>query len=150
MAVDPLVPLWLVVIASVIAGMGAGLLLERARGSAAKRAAKFEAELVRARSELMRYQEDTARHFGKSAELLGRMATDYRAFLDHFVSGAEELCGNGKQIGAAVLDRPLLDEAPRTNGAHAGNGAVKAAAAATAVPPPVPLAHEPLAEEIHK
>jgi uncharacterized membrane-anchored protein YhcB (DUF1043 family) len=147
MVVDPLVPVWLVVIASVVAGMGAGLLLERTRGPAAKRAAKFEADLVQARSELMRYQEETARHFGKSAELLGRMATDYRAFLDHFVSGAEELCGNGKQIGAAVLDRPLLDDTARTNGAAATNGAAKAVAPAT-VPPPGQLDREPLAEEI--
>ena len=150
MAVDPLVPLWLVVIASVVAGMGAGLLFERARGTAAKRAAKFEADLVQVRSELMRYQEETAQHFGKSAELLGRMATDYRAFLDHFVSGAEELCGNGKQIGAAVLDRPLLDDTAPTNGAAAAtNGAVKTTATA-AMPPPLPLDREPLAEEVAK
>ena len=110
MDVDPLVPLWLIVIGSVAVGVGAGLLFERTRGAAAKRAAKFEADLAQARSEMMRYQEETARHFGKSAELLGRMATDYRAFLDHFVSGAEELCGNGKQIGATVLDRPWLEE----------------------------------------
>jgi uncharacterized membrane-anchored protein YhcB (DUF1043 family) len=139
----------LVVGASVIAGMGAGLLLERTRGTAAKRAAKFEADLVQARSDLMRYQEETAQHFGKSAELLGRMATDYRAFLDHFVSGADELCGNGKQIGAAVLDRPLLDDAVPANGTTRANGAAKAVPAA-AVPPPAALGQEPLAEEIAK
>jgi uncharacterized membrane-anchored protein YhcB (DUF1043 family) len=138
MDVDPLVPLWLIVIGSVAVGVGVGLLFERTRGAAAKRAARFEADLVQARSDLMRYQEETARHFGKSAELLGRMATDYRAFLDHFVSGAEELCGNGKQIGATVLDRPLLDES---------RGAMPAAAAMT---PPPPLAEEPLVEEVAK
>jgi len=94
------------------AGVVAGVVFERTRGAAAKRAAKFEADLVQARSELMRYREETQRHFGKSAELLGRMATDYREFLDHFVSGAEALCGpNMKAIDANGLDRPLLDAA---------------------------------------
>jgi uncharacterized membrane-anchored protein YhcB (DUF1043 family) len=148
MDVDPRVPVWLVVLASVVAGIGIGVVVERTRGSAAKRAAKFEADLVQARSELMRYQEETAQHFGKSAELLGRMATDYRAFLDHFVSGAEVLCGNGKQIGAAVLDRPLLDESAPANGATAANGAKHAGA--PAVPPPTQLAQEPLAEDLAK
>jgi len=46
----------------------AGIVLERTTGSAAKRAAKFEADLVQARSDLMLYQQGTARHFGKSAE----------------------------------------------------------------------------------
>jgi uncharacterized membrane-anchored protein YhcB (DUF1043 family) len=129
--------LWLIVTASIVIGIVAGLFFERTRGTAAKRAAKFEADLVQARSELKRYQEDTARHFGKSAELLGRMATEYRAFLDHFVSGAEELCGNGKQIGATVLDRPLLDET--------------ASAMTAAAPPPAgPESMEPLAEEVAK
>ena len=136
MDVDPLVPLWLIVTGSVAIGVCVGLLFERTRGSAAKRAAKFEADLVQARSDLMRHQEETARHFGKSAELLGRMATDYRAFLDHFVSGAEELCGNGKQIGATVLDPPLLGEMPGTT--------------AGSPPPPLADAIEPLAEQIAK
>jgi len=129
---------WLVVIASVVAGMGAGLLLERTRGPAAKRAAKFEADLVQARSELMRYREQTQHHFGKSAELLGRMATDYREFLDHFVTGAETLCGpNLKELNASGLERPLLE----------GAGPQPAAV----VPPPVlPLDSEPLAEDTAK
>jgi uncharacterized membrane-anchored protein YhcB (DUF1043 family) len=107
-----LLPFWLVVAGCVVAGVVAGVLLERSFGAAAKRAAKLEADLVRTRSDLMRHQEETARHFGKSAELLGRMATDYREFLHHFVSGAEELCGGAmKEINASGLERPLLDTA---------------------------------------
>ena len=135
MTVDPLLPLWLIVAGSIVVGVVAGMLFERANGSAAKRAAKFEADLVQARSDLMRYQEGTARHFGKSAELLGRMATDYREFLDHFVSSAEELCGpNMKEINASGLERPLLDTARTT----------------ATQPPPPPLDSEPLAEESPK
>lgn len=112
MAANPLLPIWLIAVASAALGIGFGILFERARGPAAKRAAKFEADLVQARSELMRYQEETKRHFGKSAELLGRMATDYREFLHHFVTGAEELCGpNLKELDASGLERPLLDGA---------------------------------------
>ena len=112
MAVDPLLPLWLIVVSAIVAGVIAGILFERTNGSAAKRAAKFETDLVQARADLMRYKEETGRHFGKSAELLGRMATDYREFLDHFVSGAEELCGgNMKEINASGIERPLLDTA---------------------------------------
>ena len=114
--VDPL-SFWLIVIASVGVGALAGILFERTRGTAARRAAQFEADLVQARSDLMHYQEQTKHHFGKSAELLGRMATDYREFLDHFVTGAETLCGpNLKELNASGLDRPLLDGA---NGASA-------------------------------
>jgi uncharacterized membrane-anchored protein YhcB (DUF1043 family) len=109
--VDPLLPVWLIVIASVAAGTLIGILFERTRGPAAKRAAKFEADLVRARSDLMHYQEDTARHFGKSAELLGRMATDYREFLHHFVSGAEEPRRHHEGDQRQQLERPLLDTA---------------------------------------
>jgi uncharacterized membrane-anchored protein YhcB (DUF1043 family) len=107
---DPVFPLWLVVVASIAVGVGAGMLIERAFGSAAKRAARFEADLVQARSDLMQYQQQTKQHFGKSAELLGRMATDYREFLDHFVKGADDLCGpNMKELNASGLERPLLD-----------------------------------------
>jgi len=131
MAVDPLLPLWLIVAGSIVAGIVAGIVFERAAGSAAKRAAKFEAELVQVRSDLTRHREETARHFGKSAELLGRMATDYREFLDHFVNGAEQLCGpNMKEINARELERPLLETARD----------------ATAPPPP-PMGSDPLAED---
>jgi uncharacterized membrane-anchored protein YhcB (DUF1043 family) len=108
MVVDPSV--WLVGVASVVGGALLGVLFERMRGPAAKRAAKFEAELMQARSDLIHYRDQTKHHFGKSAELLGRMATDYREFLDHFVSGAEELCGpNLKELNASGLDRPMLE-----------------------------------------
>ena len=122
------------------------------RGPAAKRAAKLEADLVQARTDLMRYQEDTKRHFGKSAEMLGRMATDYREFLDHFVSGAERLCGpNSKELDASGLERPLLDTA---NGAAAGSRVERAPsvdAVSTAVPPPAPpLDSDPLIEDAAK
>jgi uncharacterized membrane-anchored protein YhcB (DUF1043 family) len=132
MAVDPLLPLWLIVAGSIGAGIVAGIVLERTTGSAAKRAAKFEAELIQVRCDLTRHREETARHFGKSAELLGRMATDYREFLDHFVSGAEQLCGpHMKEISARELERPLLETAR----------------AATAPPPPPPMGSDPLAED---
>ncbi len=140
-------------------GVGIGILFERARGPAAKRAAKFEADLVQARSELMRYQEETKRHFGKSAELLGRMATDYREFLHHFVTGAEELCGpNLKELDASGLERPLLDGAgtapsvasPVMNGSAVAPPVAQptvGAAAMTLSTPPVPLESDPLIEE---
>ena len=130
MAVDPILPLWLIVAGSIVAGIVAGIVLERTIGSAAKRAAKFEAELVQVRADLTRHREETARHFGKSAELLGRMATDYREFLDHFVNGAEQLCGpHMKEISASELERPLLET-------------VRAATT-----PPPPMGSDPLADD---
>jgi uncharacterized membrane-anchored protein YhcB (DUF1043 family) len=133
MAVDPVVSPWLLVACSLLAGVIAGVLFERIAGTAAKRAAKFETDLVQARAELMHYREQTAQHFGKSAELLGRMASDYREFLHHFVNGAEELCGSTmKEISVSTLGRPLLDTA-------------------TAPPPPPvdpAIDSEPLAEDL--
>lgn len=141
----PLVPTWLVVIVSISAGVGIGVLIERLFGSAARRAARFEADLVQARSDLMHYQEQTKHHFGKSAELLGRMATDYRAFLDHFVSGAEELCGpNMKELNANGLERPLLD------GGDAPAAAPAAGPSEGATAPAARLDREPLAEDVAK
>ena len=137
MVVDPLLPLWLIVAGCLVAGVVAGILFERTTGSAAKRAAKFEADLVQVRSDLRRYQEETARHFGKSAELLGRMTTGYREFLDHFVSGAEELCGGTmKEISVNGLERPLLDSAGTT--------------ATPAIHGAAPIDSEPLAEDTPK
>jgi uncharacterized membrane-anchored protein YhcB (DUF1043 family) len=142
---DPLLPLWLIVIASVVAGVVVGVLFERTRGEAAKRAAKFEADLMQARSDLMHYREQTKHHFGKSAELLGRMATDYREFLDHFVTGAEELCGpNLKELNASGLDRPLLD-----GGATAPSVADPRRPDVATMPPP-PLDSDPLIENTAK
>jgi uncharacterized membrane-anchored protein YhcB (DUF1043 family) len=162
---DPLLVTWVVIAAAV--GACAGILLERTRGSAAKRAAKFEADLVQVRSELMRYQEQTKRHFGKSAELLGRMATDYREFLHHFVTGAEELCPNMTELNASGLERPLLDgaasapaAAPTPAAAGTAPPAASPAAPTPAAPahaseaaptpsmPPPPLDSEPLAEDV--
>ncbi len=147
---DPVLP-WLLVAASIVVGAFIGVLFERTRGTAAKRAAKFEADLVQARSDLMRYQEQTKHHFGKSAELLGQMATSYREFLDHFVSGAEELCGpNMKEIDASGLDRRMLETPAPAVAAAAptGNGTVHAAPVA---PPPLGgLDSEPLAEDVAK
>lgn len=132
MAVDPLLSPWLILVPSLVVGAFVGVVFERTRGTAARRAAKFEADLVEARSELMRYRDQTKHHFGKSAELLGRMATDYREFLDHFVTGAEELCGpNMKEINASGLDRRMLGSS---------TGAPAAAAA-----PAVPVAPSPAA-----
>ena len=163
MAANPLLPIWLIVTASAALGIGFGILFERARGPAAKRAAKFEADLVQARSELMRYQEDTKRHFGKSAELLGRMATDYREFLHHFVTGAEELCGpNLKELDASGLERPLLDGAGTTSAVPSPvvmttpavaappsiTPTVGAAAMTLSTPPIAPLDSDPLIENV--
>ena len=135
MAPDPLLPLWLIIAGSLVAGLVAGILFERTIGSAAKRAAKFESDLVQVRSDLMRYREDTARHFGKSAELLGHMATGYREFFDHFVSGAEDLCGGTmKEISVNGLERPLLETARAT--------------ATPTVPMTAPTDSDPLAEDI--
>lgn len=137
MALDPLLPLWLIVAGSLVAGVVTGILFERITGPATKRAAKFEADLVQVRSDFMCYQQETARHFGKGAELLGRMATDYREFLDHFVSGAEELCGGTmKEISVNGLELPLLDGAGTT-----ATPAIHAAA---------PTDSEPLAEDTPK
>lgn len=132
--VDSLFSPWLILVPSVVVGAFLGVVFERTRGTAARRAAKFEADLVEARSELMRYREQTKHHFGKSAELLGRMATDYREFLDHFVTGAESLCGpNMKEINASGLDRRMLGtSAPAP---VAGTGAAPVATAAPQTPP---------------
>ncbi len=139
---DPLLPLWLVVGLSIAIGVFVGALFERTRGEAAKRAAKFEAELVQVRSDLMHYQEQTKHHFGKSAELLGRMATHYREFLDHFVTGAENLCGpNLLELNASGLDRPLLDGAPTAPAAASTKPVV------ASMPPP-PLDSDPLVEDV--
>lgn len=167
---DPLLVTWVMIATAV--GACAGILLERTRGSAAKRAAKFEADLVQVRTELMRYQDQTKQHFGKSAELLGRMATDYREFLHHFVTGAEELCGpNMKELNASGLERPLLDgtaasptasapappvaATPPTATAAAPHAAtpdeltaIPSAATVAAMTPP--LDREPLAEDVAK
>lgn len=153
---DPLLPIWLIVTAAI--GACAGILLERTRGAAAKRAARFEAELVQARSELMRYQEQTKLHFGKSAELLGRMATDYREFLHHFVTGAEELCGSHlKELDASGLERPLLDGTAGSTVAAAPPPPAAETETAAPMPPPetlaamsAPLDREPLAEDVAK
>lgn len=137
MAVDPLLSPWLIVIPSIVVGVFVGVVFERTRGTAAKRAAKFEADLVEARSELMRYRDQTKHHFGKSAELLGKMATGYREFLDHFVSGAEQLCGpNMKEIDASGLDQRLL-----------GTAAPAPVAMPAAAPAPAPAGNGPAAAD---
>ena len=135
MAVEPNLPFLLIVAGFLAAGVFVGLLIERRFGGAAKHAAKLEADLTQVRAELTRYREETKQHFGKSAELLGRMATDYREFLDHFVAGAEELCGpNLKEIDASGLERPLLEPA------------------LSVAPAPLssPLDSEPLADDLPK
>lgn len=110
MPLDVIVAFALVVLGTIIAGAAAGLIYERTTGASAKRAAQLEADLDRTRGDFTQYRQDTARHFGKSAELLGRMATDYRELLDHFVHGAEELCaGNLPEIGVNGLQGRLLD-----------------------------------------
>lgn len=148
MAVDPLLSPWLILVPSLVVGAFVGVVFERTRGTAARRAAKFEADLVEARSELMRYRDQTKHHFGKSAELLGRMATDYREFLDHFVTGAETLCGpNMKEINASGLDRRMLGTSAGSPTA-AGSPAVPVApspAATVAAPASTPAAAPPLA-----
>ncbi|MCC6849300.1 MAG: DUF1043 family protein [Deltaproteobacteria bacterium] len=131
---DSLLSPWLIVVSSIVVGALLGIVFERTRGTAAKRAARFEAELVEARSELMRYRDQTKHHFGKSAELLGKMATDYREFLDHFVAGATELCGpNMKELDASGLDQRLLGTSAPASGAAAS----VAAPAETAMAAPV-------------
>ena len=133
-------------ITSIVSGAVVGVLFERMRAGR-QAAAKLEADLVQARTDLMRYQEDTKRHFGKSAEMLGRMATDYREFLDHFVSGAEQLCGpNLKELDASGLERPLLD----TNGGAPGSRASVDAVSTAVPPPPSPLDSDPLIEDAAK
>ena len=148
MPVDPFVPVWLVVVASVAGGALIGVLFERTRGPAAKRAAKFEAELVQARTDLIHYRDQTKHHFGKSAELLGRMAADYREFLDHFVTGAEELCGpNMTELNASGLERPLLDGTAAVAPSPAAPEPAATSMPSAAMMPP-PLDSDPLAEDV--
>src|SRR5689334_15385676 len=143
MAVEPVFSSLLLVAGGVAVGTFLGVLFERMRGPAAKRAAKFEAELMQARSDLIHYRDQTKHHFGKSAELLGRMAADYREFLDHFVTGAETLCGpNLKELNANGLDRPLLDGGNGTSAAATPTAAAPITTGAKPAPaPPPPTVH---------
>jgi uncharacterized membrane-anchored protein YhcB (DUF1043 family) len=135
MVVDSLLSPWLILFPSIVVGAFFGVVFERTRGTAARRAAKFEADLVEARSQLMRYREQTKHHFGKSAELLGRMATDYREFLDHFVDGAEALCGpNMKEINASGLDRRMLGTPAAASEPIAASGGSVATRSASPAP----------------
>ena len=112
MPFDVIVAFALLVLGTIMAGIGAGIIYERTTGASAKHAAKLEADLDRTRGDFTRYRQDTAKHFGKSAELLGRMATDYRELLSHFVDGAHELCAGSIESSLDGLERRLLDTTP--------------------------------------
>ena len=109
MPFDVIVAFALLVLGTIMAGTAAGIIYERTTGASAKHAAKLEADLDRTREDFTQYRQDTAKHFGKSAELLGRMATDYRELLTHFVDGAHELCAGSIESSLDGLERRLLD-----------------------------------------
>ena len=120
MPFDVIVAFALVVLGTIMAGWAAGIIYERTTGTSAKQAAKLEADLERTRDDFTRYRQDTAKHFGKSADLLGRMATDYRELLAHFVDGAHELCAGSIESSIDGLERRLLDTTPPTATHDAG------------------------------
>ena len=129
---DLVVPSWLIVTGSTALAALAGVVLERMFG-AGRRAAALEVELSRVQSELTKHRDDTAAHFGKSAELLGRIASDYREYLDHFVSGAETLCeGTVTPITFDGRDRLLQ------------HGSADAAIETTVRPAPEPSLAQPI------
>jgi|GEM_PF-2173896 len=83
----------------------------------ARRGAPTQAELDALREELQtsqqkaeKVQSDVAGHFEQSAVLFGRLAHDYRAFLEHFSESAREL-GISDSMARELLERadqPLL------------------------------------------
>ncbi len=109
MAIDPQMQTWLVGGVALGAGIAAGILIGRRTGGAARRMRRLETDLAQARADVARMREATTHHFAKGADLLTRVATDYRALFEHFVAGADQLCGGElKQLGAGTLDHALL------------------------------------------
>jgi len=69
-------------------------------------------ELAAAQQKAEKVQADVTGHFEQSAVLFGRLAHDYRAFLEHFSTSAQEL-GISESMARELLqraDQPLLGQ----------------------------------------
>ncbi len=72
----------------------------------------LEAELASAREEAAAVQANVTTHFEQSAMLFGKLAQDYRAFLEHFSQSAQQL-GLSEITARELLERadqPLLGQ----------------------------------------
>ena len=84
--------LWLIGIAGLLIGAGAGLLLGQwlqQKGSRSKR--ELERQLTELRGQQREYQQEVTEHFSKTAQLLGQLTTSYRDVHNHLAMGAERL-----------------------------------------------------------
>jgi len=91
-------------------------------------------ELDAARKQAEKVQADVSGHFEQSAVLFGRLAHDYRAFLEHFSKSAQEL-GISESMAHELLqraDQPLLGQDEDVIDTQASSGAPITQTAASA------------------
>ena len=124
------IEVWIVLLLLASAGSAwAGYTVARGKGPSQKDLDALEAELDEARQQAQSVQANVNEHFEQSAVLFGRLAKDYREFLDHFSSSAQSL-GLSEGRARELLEQgfqPLLtheDEEAEQVAAHQAEAAV--------------------------
>jgi uncharacterized membrane-anchored protein YhcB (DUF1043 family) len=120
---------WLTVIAAFAAGTGLGIfaapLLKRARPG---RSDPLH-ELRELQEQQAHYRNQVTEHFSQSADLLARLAENYRDVHNHLARGAQTLCEPNELSALEPLGepsrpapRPTLIEQPRDYAPRSGTG----------------------------
>jgi uncharacterized membrane-anchored protein YhcB (DUF1043 family) len=90
------------------AGLAAGILLGRARGSSAERMRALESELREEREKSEAYQDSVAKHFGGTSDMFRDMTRQYATLYAHLAEGARDLCADRvPEIGQGFSDPSL-------------------------------------------
>jgi uncharacterized membrane-anchored protein YhcB (DUF1043 family) len=115
--------------------------LETQRTGAETREAELEGEIAAAKQRAEAAQTGVDEHFEASAELLARLAKDYRALFEHWADGAHRLGGSATRAEAIIEQarERLLVEA----GGATGTDAAEADPAAGVDEAPAPTPPEP-------
>lgn len=115
--------IWIVLILLTAAASGAaGFFISRRGAPSQSDIDALEAKLEQARSEAEAVQSDVTTHFEQSAALFGRLAGNYREFLEHFSESAQKL-GLSEVMARELLqraDQPLLGHSVEVVAEEAG------------------------------
>lgn len=117
-------------IATLIVGLGLGLLLGRRSSPAGQKHREVERKLDQVLQDKKAYEDDVVEHFSDTARLLNNLTESYREVHNHLATGAANLCqGQGPvelghlenerdpaEIPAHLADvQPPLDYAPKSS-----------------------------------
>lgn len=121
---DETATVWMIALLGFAAGIGFGALIYHVtRPNSGSKAQKLAARIDEVERVHQKYEEDVAKHFVQTADLVNQLTESYRDVHAHLAEGAQSLCGNNEDLRLrlesslanrlmSTAESPQIDTAP--------------------------------------